>query len=189
MPQNLTVPLPGKLLAVKVFGTSPTAGLAGSADAAESTPQQMQVVLEDEIAKSKQARRALENALEQVGQLQVQLLKDAEQQLLQLSVDIAQKILAQEIQTQQYQIEPIVKEALQHAPPRTDVVVHLHPDDYAQCEMARQAETNGQSGGITFLADPKVNRAESVLETSEGTVESRIDRHLEKIVEAFKNPE
>ncbi len=189
MPQNLTVHLPGKLLAMKVLGTSPADGLAGSADAAESTPQQRQKVLEDEIAKAKQARRALENALEQVGQLQVQLLKDAEQQLLQLSVDIAQKILAQEIQTQQYQIEPIVKEALQHVPPRTDVVVHLHPDDYAQCEMARQAEKNSQSGGITFLADPNVNRAECVLETSQGTVESRIDAHLENIVEAFKNPE
>ncbi len=189
MPQTLTVQLPGKLRAVKVLGTSPADGLAGSADAAELTPQQMQVVLDAEIAKAKQARRALENALEQVGQLQVQLLKDAEQQLLQLSVDIAQKILAQEIQTQQYQIEPIVKEALQHAPPRTDVVVHLHPDDYAQCEMARQAEKNGQSGGTTFLADPNINRAECILETSQGTVESRIETHLENIVEVFKDPE
>ena len=186
MAQNLTVHLPGKLLAVKVLGTFP-AEAAGELPGSAS--QQSEKVLEAEIAKTKQARRALENALEQVGQLQVKLLKDAEQQLLQLSVDIAQKILAQEIQTQQYQIEPIVKKALQHAPPRTDVVVHLHPDDYAQCEMARQAEKNGQSGGITFLADPNVSRAECILETSQGTVESRIETHLENIVEAFKNPE
>ncbi len=182
MAQNLTVRLPGKFLAVKVLETS-------ASDVAEAVVQDSQKVLEAEIAKARQARMALENALDQVGQLQAQLLKDAEQQLLQLSVDIAQKILAQEIQTQPYQIEPIVKKALQHAPPRTDVVVHLHPDDYAQCEMARQAEKNSQSGGITFLADPNVNRAECVLETSQGTVESRIDAHLETIVEAFKNPE
>ena len=182
MAQDLTVRLPGKLLAVKVLKTS-------ASDVAEAAAQESQKVLEAEIAKSKQARLALENALEQVGQLQMQLLKDAEQQLLQLSVDIAQKVLAQEIQTQQYQIEPIVKEALGHAPPRTDVVVHLHPEDYAQCEMAIEAKKNGQTGGTTFLADPNVNRAECVLETSQGTVESRIDAHLENIVETFKNPE
>ena len=186
MAQKLTVHLPGKLLAVKVFGASPT---DPAGDLSGPAPQDAQEVLEAEIAKTRQVRQALENALEQVGQLQVQLLKDSEQQLLQLSVDIAQKVLAQEIQAQQYQIEPIVKKALQHAPARTDVVVHLHPEDLAQCEMARQAEKNSQSGGITFLADPSVNRAECVLETSQGTVESRIDTHLENIVEIFKNPE
>ena len=125
MAQNLTVHLPGKLLAAKVLGTSPA---DAGGELPESASQQTQVVLEAEIAKARQARMALENALDQVGQLQVQLLKDAERQLLQLSVDIAQKILAQEIQTQQYQIEPIVKKALQHAlqqPHRYHVTNHL----------------------------------------------------------------
>ena len=189
MPELLRVLLPGKLRALKVVGTAPAGAAGGEPESASSGPQESQKVLDAEIAKSKQARRALENALEQVAQLQVKLLKDSEEQLLQLSVDIAKKILAQEIKTQQYEIEPIVKQALEHVPPRTDVVVHLHPDDYAQCEMARQAEQNEQAGGTTFLADPKVSRAECILETSEGTVESRIETHLENIAEAFKNPD
>ena len=72
--------------------------------------------------------------------------------------------------------------------PRQTVVAHLHPDDWARCQMAREASADG-AGRIRFVADPSVPRAECVLETSEGIVQAAVDDHLDGIGEALSGAE
>ena len=49
------------------------------------------------------------------------------------------------------------------------------------------AKTSG--GNIRFVADPSVPRAECVLETTEGIVQSAIEQHIERIADALQNAE
>jgi len=190
MAEVVSVQFPGKLLSVRASGRPD-----GAADdhtngepraPLEQMRQQAHPQLAAERAELDNARRALAKGMEKLRQLQPELFKQAEEQLLDLSVDIARKILMQEIRAERYEIDPIVKEALRNVPICRDVVVHLHPDDLARCQTARQQEGPETAGDIRFVADPAVGRAECLIETAQGIVESSTESQLAELSEALK---
>lgn len=128
-----------------------------------------------------QAQQALVECVGQLQQLQQQIASQAEQQLVDLAVDIAQKFLCQEIQAERYDINPIVAEALEHLPVRQNVVVHLNPQDLAKCQLAQTKDD-----AVRFIADPGVAPAQCVLETPEGLVAHEVDMTLNDIRHALK---
>lgn len=190
MAKRATLQLPGRPLAVKV--ASDAAARAAQADGPQ-TPQPdanspLDPDLPDPQAELNLARQALGDGLAKLDTLRAQLVRQAEQQLLELALDIARKVLMQEIQAGRYEIDPIVKEALRHVPPRQTAVAHLHPDDWARCQMAQEPSAD-DAGRIRFVADPSVPRAECVLETSEGIVQAAVNDHLDGIGEALGGAE
>ena len=201
MGEDLTVRLSAPLAAVRVIGHTPSPraqrqaqagrGPRGAPAAAgdEQLAAQMQQELDREKAELAGARQALTEALSLFDRHREQMLREAENQLLDLAVEIARKVLMQEIQAERHQIEPIVTEALQNLPARQQVVVHLNPRDMARCEIAGKADDAENSESIRFVADPSVAPAQCVLETPEGTVDSNVDTHLQAISEALKQPE
>ncbi len=182
----MTIQLPGPLIAAELAGAEASAAQK-QADIAAAQSEQLArqiAMLEQETAEMQNARAALENALLELAQLQQKVLQDAEHELVDLAVGIANKVLMQEIQADKYEIEPIVKEALLHVPSRKEVVVHLNPEDWARCEMGRSPQS--EAAGMKFIADPCVNKAECLLETAEGCVESSIGAGLRNIADALK---
>ena len=163
-------------------------GRSGSADAMGPQGEQAGTV-DAELAGLRSAREALQQADAKFHEIQEQFLAEAQQQLLDLSIEIAKKVLMQEIQADRHKIDPIVTEALSRVQDRVDVVVHLHPSDLARCELAGRADEAADKSNISFVADPKVQRGGCLLQTSRGTVESSIDGQLEEISQALKNPE
>lgn len=153
----------------------------------QQAQQQFQQQSEELQQETRSALTALETALGEAHELREQILAEAEEQLVDLAVDIARKVLAQQIEAGRYEIEPIVAEALKRVPARREVVVHLHPEDHARCMEARDGQD--PDGPVTYKADPSVARAGCVLETDEGVIESAVDPHLEDIREALKGLE
>jgi flagellar biosynthesis/type III secretory pathway protein FliH len=101
--------------------------------------------------------------------------------IARLSVEIARKILAKNINERDYKIEDIIKEALKSVPVRKDIVVCVNPQDYAQL---RKLQTQGEANpleGIELVSDSAVGPAECVMQTSKGTIRNLIDEHLELI--------
>ena len=194
MGEDLTVRLSAPLAGVRVIGHTPSPraqrrAQAGPGSQGAPAAAQMQQELDREKAELARARQALTEALSQFDRHREQLLHEAENQLLDLAVEIARKVLMQEIQAERHQIEPIVTEALQNLPARQQVVVHLNPRDLARCEIAGKADDAENAESIRFVADPYVSPAQCVLETPEGTVDSNVDTHLQVISEALKQPE
>ena len=194
MTEVVSVQLPGRLLSVVASDSQDGAADGHTNGAPGARLEQIRQEVEQQLAAERveldKARRALAEGMEKLQQLQPELFKQAEEQLLDLSVDIARKILMQEIRTERYEIDPIVKEALQNAPMCRDAVVHLHPDDLVQCQTARQSDGPGTSDDIHFVADPAVGRAECLIETAQGIIESSTESQLAEISEALKkNPE
>ena len=95
----------------------------------------------------------------------------------------------QKVEDGAYEIESIVKEALNNAPTRQDIVVHLNPEDLAHCQKAQQDEPDGALTGVKFVSDPNIGRAECLLESPKGIIESLINEHLERIGKALKKAE
>jgi len=160
------------------------AGAPSSGQAGVDTDPQARI--DAQCAALRCAKTALEDAANKLTELQEKVLADAEKQVVDLALEIAQKVLMQEVQAGRYSIEPIVKEALLHVPPRQDVVIHLHPQDIATCEMARSDEKTSQAGSIRFVADRSIQPGGCVLETSEGIVESSIDKHIQNVSQALR---
>jgi len=198
--ENPTVRLPRPVATVTVVAGdgSPAADAAGP----QEGDQQAQQDLQAERDRLVQAGKALTSGLAELSRLREEMIRQSEQQLLELALEIARKVLMQEIQAGRYEIDPIVKEALLHVPTGQDVIVHLHPDDWSACQMAREEvpgsrpaglgaseASSAAAGGVQFVADPGVRRGECLLETSEGVVESVVDNHLADIGEALKNAE
>ena len=148
----------------------------------------MQARMDAELAELRSARLALGDAAEKIQQLQEQLLREAEGQLVELAVEVSRKVLMQEIEAGRHKVEPIVQEVLRHVPGGMSATVHLNPADLARCEMAGQEE-EAESSAIRFVADPNVRPAECLVQTEGGMLGSSVEGHLAEIAHALKNQE
>lgn len=186
MQQALTVHLEKPMVSVKIADSSPLpSGESRKAEGEQIATQNLQA----QKTVFLQACRTLKALTDKLNQFYDKLFAEHKEEIARLSVEIARKILAQQVQNGDYEIESIVKEALTNAPTRQEVVVHLNPEDLILCQKAQQDEPNGALADIKLISDPNIGRAECLLETPKGIVESLIDEHLERIGKALKTAE
>ncbi|MFP3936907.1 MAG: FliH/SctL family protein [Phycisphaerae bacterium] len=185
----MEIKLPAPLAEAGIEGAGKTArdDQGANQQAMEQLRRQMNKQLQQDRTALASAHKALQEAARELSEIQQKVIAEAEQQLVELAVDIAGKILAQEIKSGGYEIDPIVKEALCEAPTREGVVVRLNPDDLSRCESA--AGTGDCDGQVRFVSDPGVPAAGCVVETEEGMVESDPQQRLKDVGEALKDPE
>ncbi|MHC4425985.1 MAG: FliH/SctL family protein [Planctomycetota bacterium] len=145
--------------------------------------------LEAHKALFSQACQTLNGVIAKLNQFYDRVFVEHREEIARLSVEIARKILTQKVENGDYEIESIVKEALKNAPSRQDVVVHLNPEDLAQCQKAQQDEPSDALAGIEFISDANIGRAECLLESSKGIVKSLIDENLERVSKALEKNE
>jgi flagellar assembly protein FliH len=157
--------------------------------AQEQIQREMREHIQAELGEIRTAMRSLVAAQAKFQSLQEQFCQEAEQQLIGLSMEIARKVLMQEIKAGRYEVAPIVREALSRLPSRMDAVVHLHPDDLARCELASQGGESSVIEGVKFVSDPGIHRGECLVRTEHGTVESSIDGHIGEIAKALTESE
>jgi flagellar biosynthesis/type III secretory pathway protein FliH len=136
-----------------------------------------------------QVLEALQDAVSKINDFHKSVVERTKEQIAKLAVEIARKILMQKIQEGDYEIESLVKEALEHAPAHKDVVVRLNPQDLVECQKAQQDDGFGTFSGIKLVADANIGRAECVVESPKGVVESLIEQHVERIAKALERAE
>jgi flagellar biosynthesis/type III secretory pathway protein FliH len=139
-----------------------------------------------------QACQALNSAVAKLNEFYDKVFTEHREDIAKLSVNIARKILMQKVDNGDYEIESIVKEALKSAPSRHDIIVHLNPEDHAQCCKALKQEQGQQDGvfvDIQFVSDWSIGRAECLLESPKGIIKSLIDENLERISKALARSE
>jgi flagellar biosynthesis/type III secretory pathway protein FliH len=127
-----------------------------------------------------QARKALEAITGSLQAVYDKAIVEHRQGIAKLAVEIARKILVKKVQENDYQIETIVKEALNNAPTRQDIVVRMNPKDLAACQKLQQ-EGDGDFVGVKFVADGGIGPAQCVIDTPRGRIESLIEEHLEQV--------
>jgi flagellar biosynthesis/type III secretory pathway protein FliH len=192
MSQTLTIQLEKPIASAEVLdnyagGIGVKLPCRGGVDSAAHA-EQMQDSQAQKTACS-QAYQALNAVVSKLNEFYDKVIVEQREEIAKLSVEIARKILLQKVENGDYEIESIVKEALKNAPTRQNVVVHLHPEDLAQCQKAQHEESDGALAGIKFVSDPKIGRAECLLESPRGIIESLINGHLERIGKALQKAE
>ncbi len=192
MPDTLTVNLDKPVASVGITCNDSTGRIGKEKPNAEDQADAEQISTQDLKAQKvafSQACGILKGLIGKLNQFYDEVFAKHKGEIAKLSVEIARKILVQKVQNGDYQIESIVKEALENAPTRQDVVVHLNPQDLVKCQRLQQDDPTGTLAGIKFVSDPNIGRAECLLESPKGIIESLIDQHLERIGEALKKAE
>jgi len=190
MSATLTVNLAGAIRSVEIMGPgvgTPPDEVSGASRAgfASHAAQPLQQELEAQKAMLSNVNLALESVVGKLNKFFDGAFAAHKNEIARLSVEIARKILAQRVDNGDYKIEAIVEEALDNAPVRQDVVVHLNPEDLSQLRKLQQSEPGKEPAGIEFVPDTSIGRAECLLETPKGIVESMIEQHLEEVTKAL----
>lgn len=186
MSGSITVNLSRPVASVKVWDGDPESVGGEQANSQVDAPTVPSPELEAQKTMFSQASQALNDAAVKLNEFYDKVFADHAESVAKLSVEIARKILMQKVENGDYQIESIIKKAIENAPVRHDVVVHLNPEDYAQSRDVLQNEQDGTFIGIQFVSDPKIERAECLLETPKGIVKSLIAENLERIGQALQ---
>ena len=142
--------------------------------------------LEAQKAVFSQACQTLNGVIRKLNQFCEKLYAGHGEEIARLSVEIARKILMQKVEDGDYEIESIIKEALNNTPGIQEVKVHLNPEDIETCRKAQQQEPSGVLAGVQLIPDSNIGRAECLLESPKGIVKSLIDDNLERICKALE---
>ncbi len=129
--------------------------------------------------------QTLESAVAKVNAFYEELFAGHNEAIARLSVEIARKVLMRNVADGDYEIEAIVKETLKNAPGVEDVVIRLNPQDLTDYRTIQQSDETMPTG-VELLADPDIGRAECILESPKGIVQSLIDEHLGRIGKALE---
>jgi len=105
--------------------------------------------------------------------------------IARLAVEIARKLLMHQVGRGDYDIAAIVEEALKQAPACEAITVRLNPEDLARCQQLQRENPGRPLAAIHLVADWSIARADCLVETPKGIVESVIEDHLERIGEAL----
>lgn len=141
--------------------------------------------LKPDKEKLARAGESLSRAAAALQQFQEELFGSHRDPIVRLSIGIAEKILLRQIDAGQYDIARIVGESLAVAPAQEPITVRMNPQDLEVYDKTLQELGKSRPGNITFKSDGNVGRAECVVETSKGLIESRIAEHLRLVEEAL----
>ena len=181
MTTSATMRLSTPVQAVRVIASPDApAGDGSPAADAQAPAEQAQAQVQAREAELAQAVAAVQAAASELAGLRERIVAEAEGQLVELALEIARRVLMQEVRAGRHEIDPIVREVLARVPGRGEVTVRLNPDDLARSELA------AGDGQAVFQADPSVRPGECRVETAEGAVVSEIEAGLGEIADGLR---
>lgn len=131
----------------------------------------------------------LKNALEEFFEYKDVVYEKVSQDILDISLKVAQKIIKKEVQTDKSVLDSIVKDALKSlAKDENKIILKVNPTDVEYTkEIVPKLLSSGQFEAKIFVSgDKDVEEGSAVIETSNGVIDANISTQLEIIKEAFK---
>lgn len=119
-------------------------------------------------------RERMGEALREIDSLRARIVAESEQDLVELSLQIARKIIRQELTTSPEIIQTLTRVALAQLNSRTVARVRLHPED---ARYLRQWSAS-ERGSIEIIEDGAIERGGCVVQSERGTMDARIETQL-----------
>ncbi len=129
--------------------------------------------------------------LKELSSRRESLIKEAEHDLLELSVRIAERVVRRELTADRSAAVRAVAEAVAMTADRSRVRVLVNPADLAALKAAREdlARTVAGLGEIEIASDESVERGGCVVRTDGGEVDARVGTQLERIAKLLTGGE
>ena len=115
------------------------------------------------------------------------LLKEAESEVVRLSVHIARRIIARELRTDPTLIRDIAESALRFVTEDGIVKLRINPEDHAELRSYwSRAHSSGEMGRtFEIVPDPVIGRGGVIIETRSGTVDAQLETQLDEVARAL----
>lgn len=107
------------------------------------------------------------------------LRREAEEDLVQLTIAVARRILRRELATDPAALHGVVKAALERLESREILRLRLHPEDAPVA--AAMLRERGAPAQIEVAADPALERGAFLVETVRGTLDASVETQLREI--------
>jgi flagellar assembly protein FliH len=123
-------------------------------------------------------------SLEEVASLHDRLFKAAERDLVELSIEIAKKLVHREIQIDEKIIATLVRVALERLTVKNGIKVTVGPLD-AKILSKELKDLLGDEGSIELKIDDELRRGDCVVESDYGSIDARISEQFKEIEEGL----
>ena len=127
--------------------------------------------------------RALRTASEGIHNLRDKVLRESEDELLNLIIMVARKVILREVAQDRGILSEVVQNAIAGLSERDEITVRLNPDDYALATTGRDDILHKElaSDRMRLKPDPTVLSGCCMIDTDMGTINASIDAQLDEI--------
>lgn len=127
--------------------------------------------------------RALRGASETIHNLRDKVLRESEDELINLVMLVARKVIIREVSQDRSILAGVVKNALDGLSAREEVIVRINPDDYALLMTGREESLKKEllSERLQVKADSTVASGFCQIDASMGTIDAGLNAQLETI--------
>ncbi len=131
-------------------------------------------------ARGEAVLRRLTQTVDELRALKVDLVHQTEQQVVQLALAIARRIIHREVSLDHDLVLTMSRVALERLGATSSATIRLHPDDYAVV-MSGRAEPKAAPGDTVIVSDPVVRRGSCLVQSDFGMVDVGVDAQIEEL--------
>jgi flagellar assembly protein FliH len=127
--------------------------------------------------------KALRTAREGIHSLRDKVLRESEDELLNLVIMVARKVILREVSQDRGILSEVIQNAIAGISERDEITVRLNPDDYALATTGRDDSLRRElaSDRMSLKPDPSVLSGCCMIDTEMGTINASIDAQLDEI--------
>ena len=133
-----------------------------------------------------EVRELLDGVVKSLQGAVPQILRDSEQMMVRLAIEIAQKIVA-EMPISAEMVETAVNEALSQVEGSAEIIVRLHPADLEllQSVHSELLSSSAEPHQMVFQSSPDVTRGGCLVQTRFGVIDSRRETKIDLLKRAL----
>ncbi len=133
--------------------------------------------------------KALEEALDRLASLKDDILSKAEDDIVRLTVAIAEKLVCRELKQHPDAIVSIVKETISAAKGNREITIKLHHDDLMTLNqhLSGLMEHIGETRELKIEEDTAISPGGCIVETDTNLIDMSLEARIESIDEALSN--
>ena len=130
-----------------------------------------------------QSIQALSALIQDLSGLKKNILEAAEEQILQLTLAIAEKVIHMETTTNRDVIRNVLRAAMKGIVDRENMKIRVHPQDFQYMLEIKSDFLKNFDGikNIVFEEDASITRGGAIVETMFGEVDARVDQQYNAI--------
>jgi len=140
------------------------------------------------MKKSEQVRQTLAVMIDEMGEMKTELLKEAQEDILAISLAVVQRILGQDVEVSSEVILAYIEKAIKKVGRSEKVIVRLNPLDLDTISGEGDALSRllKEGGAIKFEADTGLSSGECIVEGPERMVDGRFEAQIALFTESLK---
>jgi flagellar assembly protein FliH len=125
-----------------------------------------------------QVLQAMSMIIKGMSALKQETIEKLEEEIVQLSLAIAEKVIHVEVTTNREVIRGVLKEAIKNINDREDMKIRLHPQDFQDMVLIKNDFMRSFDGiqNVVFTEDESIQRGGAIIETTCGEVDARLDQ-------------